>query len=98
MAAGIAPGGQLTTTSFVENFPGFVEPIMGYELTDKFRWGRVCPCVVRYCQEAGGDVWRTAKAPTRRQVYSTQEFVLGVASASGCGQPGRTGTMTGCIM
>ncbi|KAG2431670.1 hypothetical protein HYH02_013247 [Chlamydomonas schloesseri] len=37
MAAGIAPGGQLTTTSFVENFPGFVEPIMGYELTDKFR-------------------------------------------------------------
>ncbi|KAG2426881.1 hypothetical protein HXX76_012668 [Chlamydomonas incerta] len=37
MAAGIAPGGQLTTTSFVENFPGFVEPIMGYELTDRFR-------------------------------------------------------------
>lgn len=39
MAGGIAPGGQLTTTTFVENFPGFVEPIMGYELTDKFRYG-----------------------------------------------------------
>lgn len=37
MANGIAPGGQLTTTSLVENFPGFPEPIMGIDLTENFR-------------------------------------------------------------
>lgn len=37
MANGIAPGGQLTTTTEIENFPGFPEALTGSELMDKMK-------------------------------------------------------------
>ncbi|GFR52971.1 hypothetical protein Agub_g15652, partial [Astrephomene gubernaculifera] len=76
MAAGIAPGGQLTTTTFVENFPGFVEPIMGIDLTEKFK---------QHSKRYGTRVFTETVTSVDFQVFDQEGSDSSSSSSSGTG-------------
>jgi thioredoxin reductase (NADPH) len=62
--AGPEPGGQLTLTTLVENYPGFAEGIMGPELMDQMK---------RQCEGFGAEIIHDA---VTRVNFKTQPFEI----------------------
>ncbi len=92
---GMAPGGQLTQTSEIENFPGFPEPIGGFELMDRMR-RQAERLGVRFIQDeaesvalgsAAGDVHRIRLAFTGDALETRALIIATGASARYLGLP-----------
>ncbi|MCI0697596.1 thioredoxin-disulfide reductase [candidate division KSB1 bacterium] len=66
--AGPEPGGQLTLTTLVENYPGFAEGIMGPELMDQMK---------RQCERFGAEIIHDA---VTRVNFKTQPFEVFVGN------------------
>ncbi len=65
----LAPGGQILTTDFVENYPGFPEGLSGYELVDRMK---------RQAENfglkiEGKEVVRLELTPEKRMVFTDKE-------------------------
>ena len=65
----LAPGGQILTTDFVENYPGFPEGLSGYELVDRMK---------RQAENfglkiEGKEVVRLELTPEKRIVFTDKE-------------------------
>ena len=78
----MSPGGLLTTTKIVENYPGFPEGIDGYELTERFkeqstRFGTtiVSETVTSIVPIDGG-----FQLHTSNQVYETRAVIIATGS------------------
>jgi thioredoxin reductase (NADPH) len=92
---GMAPGGQLTQTSEIENFPGFPEPIGGFELMERMRQ-QAERLGVRFVQDeaesvalgsAPGDVHRISLAFTGDTLETRALIIATGASARYLGLP-----------
>lgn len=66
------PGGNMAVTEHIENYPGFTEPVLGHEITDKFvKHAQKFGAVIRQgnCVEVkNGDVWKTVILEDGRKI------------------------------
>ncbi len=62
----LAPGGQAATTDIVENYPGFAEPVAGFDLTEAMR---------RQAEKFGAEI-RTAEATGLEEASSDGNRVV----------------------
>lgn len=93
MAGGVAAGGQLTTTTDVENFPGFPEGIMGPELMYKMR-EQAIRCGARIETKTVDKIDLSSK-PSKvfvgDQIIFTQSIIIATgATAKRLGVPGES--------
>ncbi|MSR88226.1 MAG: thioredoxin-disulfide reductase [Candidatus Margulisbacteria bacterium] len=93
MAGGVAAGGQLTTTTDVENFPGFPEGIMGPELMCKMR-EQAIRCGTRIETKTVDKIDLSSmpyKVFVGDQIISTQSIIIATgATAKRLGVPGES--------
>jgi thioredoxin reductase (NADPH) len=91
MAGGVAAGGQLTTTTDVENYPGFPDGVGGYELTQLFRQQSV-NCGAQIHTETVGSVdlsSRPFQVKTDAREVSCETLIVATgATAKRLGAPG----------
>lgn len=66
------PGGNMAITEHIENYPGFTEPVLGHEITDKFvKHAQKFGAVIRQgnCIEVKNEgVWKTVVLEDGRQI------------------------------
>ena len=66
------PGGNMAITEHIENYPGFTEPVLGHEITDKFvKHAQKFGAVIRQgnCIEVKNEgVWKTVILEDGRQI------------------------------
>lgn len=66
------PGGNMAITEHIENYPGFTEPVLGHEITDKFvKHAQKFGAVIRQgnCVEVKNeDIWKTVILEDGRQI------------------------------
>lgn len=66
------PGGNMAVTEHIENYPGFTEPVLGHEITDKFvKHAQKFGAVIRQgnCVEVKNeDIWKTVILEDGRKI------------------------------
>lgn len=84
MAGGVAAGGQLTTTSEVENFPGFSDPIPGPELMQQMR-AQTLRCGARILTETVESVDLSSSpfsVTTTSQTVQTKSLIIATGATA----------------